>query len=85
MKKILLGTALAGMIVGTFTSLSFAASAPARMDDRDSTNIVQVDAHCGPHRHFVHGFRDRYGRFVPGHCVRNYDRGYERDRGYYYR
>jgi len=81
MKKILLGTALAGMIVGTFASLSFAAPAPARLDNGGSANIVQVDARCGPHHHFIHGFRNRYGHWVPGHCVRNYDH----DRGYYYR
>jgi Ni/Co efflux regulator RcnB len=79
MKKILIGTALAGMIVGTFTSLSFAAPVPARLDTGVSSNIVQVDARCGPHRHFIRGFRNRYGRWMPGHCVRNYERG----RGYY--
>lgn len=41
MKKILIGTALAGMIVGTFASLSFAAPLPARLDN-GATNIVRV-------------------------------------------
>lgn len=79
MKRILIGTALAGLIVGAFSGLSFAAPLPARLDSGNSANIVQVDARCGPHHHFIHGFRDRFGHWVPSHCVRNEDH----DRGYY--
>jgi hypothetical protein len=79
MKKILIGTALAGIVVGSFASISFAAPLPARLDNGSSANIVQVDMRCGPHHHFVGGHRDRYGHRIPGHCVRNYDH----DRGYY--
>lgn len=74
MKKLLIGTALAGAIVGTFTSLAFAAPLPARLDDSRSSNIVTVDYRCGPHRHFVHGFRDRLGEWVPPHCL--WERGW---------
>jgi hypothetical protein len=80
MKKILIGTALAGMIVGTFASISFAAPLPAKLDN-DGGAIVQVDMRCGPHHHMVGGHRDRFGHWMRAHCVRNYDRGY--DRGYY--
>jgi hypothetical protein len=79
MKKILIGTALAGLIVGTFASLSFAAPLPGKLDNGSSANIVQVDSRCGPHHHFTGGFRDRYGHWHSGHCVRNEDH----DRGYY--
>jgi hypothetical protein len=72
MKKILFGTALAGLIVGTFASLSFAAPLPPKLDNGSSANIVQVDSRCGPHHHYMHGFRDRYGHWHGGHCVRNY-------------
>jgi len=89
MTKILIGAALAGMIVGTFTSLSFAAPLPARLDNGNPANIVQVDARCGPYHHFIHGFHDRFGRWFPGHCIRNFarDRDYDhRDRyDHYYR
>jgi hypothetical protein len=79
MKKILIGTALAGLIVGTFASLSFAAPLPARLDNGSSANIVQVDSRCGPHHHFIGGFRDRYGHWHSGRCVRSDDH----NRGYY--
>jgi hypothetical protein len=85
MKRILIGTALAGLIVGTFASLSFATPLPVRLDNGSAANIVQVDSRCGPHHHFIGGFRDRYGHWHSGHCVRNYvrDRGYDRyERGY---
>ena len=72
MKRILIGTALAGMIVGTFASLSFAAPLPAKLDNGSSANIVQVDSRCGPHHHYVRGFRDHHGHWVSGHCTRNY-------------
>ncbi|HEY1505250.1 MAG TPA: hypothetical protein VGF92_13175 [Stellaceae bacterium] len=72
MKKILIGTALAGAIVGSFASLSFAAPAPGKVDTAGATNIIQVDTRCGPRHHFEHGFRDRFGHWHPGRCVRNY-------------
>ena len=73
MKKLLIGTALAGAIVGTFTSLAFAAPLPARLANGPSANIVTVDYRCGPHRHIVGGFRDRFGQWIPPHCVRNHE------------
>ena len=83
MKKILIGTALAGVIVGTVASLSFAAPLPARLDNGSA--IVQVDMRCGPHHHFVGGHRDRFGHWMSGHCVRNHDRDRDRDRDRDYR
>jgi Ni/Co efflux regulator RcnB len=77
MKKILIGTALAGMVVGSFASLSFAAPLPAKLDNGSSANIVQVDSHCGPHHHMTHGFRDRFGHWHSGHCVRNDERDHD--------
>lgn len=71
MKKLLIGTALAGAIVGTFASFSFAAPMPARLDNASSPNIVTVDYRCGPRHHLVGGFRDRFGQWVPPHCVRD--------------
>lgn len=71
MKKLLIGTALAGAIVGTFTSLAFAAPLPARLDNGRAANIVTADYRCGPRHHFVGGFRDRFGRWIPPHCVRD--------------
>lgn len=83
MKKILIGTAVAGMIVGTFSSLSFAAPLSARPDKANSA-IINVADGCGPYAHRDR-FRDRFGRIVWGRCVANYREGY-RDRGYrYYR
>jgi hypothetical protein len=67
MKKILIGTALAGMIVGTFTSLAFAAPLPARPDNANGA-IINVAEGCGPYAHREH-FRDRFGRIVAGRCV----------------
>jgi hypothetical protein len=82
MKKILIGTALAGAIVGAFTSLSFAAPLPARLDHGNAA-IVNVAEGCGPYAHRIH-FRDRFGRWVAGRCVR--DREFHRDyRDRYYR
>jgi len=75
MKKILIGTALAGMIVGTFASLSFAAPLPARLGNGGASHVIAVDMRCGPHHHFTHGFWNRHGHWIPGHCVRNYGRG----------
>jgi hypothetical protein len=75
MKKILIGTALAGMIVGTFASFSFAAPLPAPVANGSAANIVQVDARCGPHHFFTGGHRDRFGHWIPGHCVRYDDHG----------
>jgi hypothetical protein len=69
MKKILIGTALAGMIVGTFASFSFAAPLPARLDNGNGA-IVNVADGCGPYGHRVH-FRNRFGRLVAGRCVRD--------------
>ena len=42
MKRLLIGTALAGLIVGCFASLSFAAPLPARLDNGRSAAIVTV-------------------------------------------
>lgn len=72
MKKILIATALAGAIVGTFASLSFAAPLPARLDPSPRANIVTVDARCGHFHHYVHGFRDRDGHWIAGRCVRDH-------------
>jgi hypothetical protein len=80
MKKILIGTALAGMIVGTFTSLSFAAPLPARPDKANGA-IINVAEGCGPYAHREH-FRDRFGRMVVGRCV-PYHRPHHRDYRYY--
>jgi hypothetical protein len=74
MKKILIATALAGAIVGSFASLSFAAPLPARLDNGSSSAIVNVAEGCGPYGHRTHGFRDRYGHWIPGHCVRDFHR-----------
>ena len=71
MKKILIGTALAGVIVGSFASLSFAAPLPARLDGNNSPAIVDVSGGCGPYGHRTHSFRDRFGHWIPGHCVRD--------------
>jgi hypothetical protein len=71
MKKLLIGTALAGALVGTFASLSLAAPLPAQLDPHNSASIVSVDYRCGPYRHFMHGFHDRYGHWIPGRCLRN--------------
>jgi hypothetical protein len=78
MKRILIGTALAGMIVGTFSSLSFATPMPARPDNA-SSGIINVADGCGPYAHRDR-FRDRFGRIVWGRCVPNYR---ERYRDYY--
>jgi hypothetical protein len=80
MKKILIATALAGAIVGTFASLSFAAPLPTRLDNGVSSNIINVDRFCGPDYRLERGFRDRYGRWIPPRCIR--ERVY---RPYYYR
>jgi hypothetical protein len=79
MKKILIGTAVAGMVVGTFSSLSFAAPLPA--PDKANSAIIDVADGCGPYAHRDR-FRDRFGRIVWGRCVPNYR---ERYRGYDYR
>ncbi len=71
MKKLLIGTALAGIVVGSFASLSFAAPLPARLD-HNSSAIVDVSGGCGPYGHRTHAFRDRFGRWIPGHCVRDH-------------
>ncbi|HLI21550.1 MAG TPA: hypothetical protein VKV32_10560 [Stellaceae bacterium] len=76
MKKILIAAALAGAIVGTFATLGFAAPLPAQLDNARSPAIGNVAQGCGPHRHRVPGFRDRYGRRVPPRCV--WDRGWHR-------
>ena len=73
MKKLLLGTALAGALVGGFASLSLAAPLPARLDNGSSA-IINVAEGCGPYHHRTHGFRDRHGHYVPGHCVRDHRR-----------
>ena len=84
MKKILIGAALAGAIVGTFASLSFAAPLPAQIDNGVSPNSITVDRACGPYAHLAGGFRDRYGRWIPRHCISDrvyrpyYDRPYYR-------
>lgn len=74
MKRILIGTALAGMIVGTFASFSFAAPLPARLDHGNS-GIINVAEGCGPYAHRTH-FRDRFGRWVWGRCVPNHREHY---------
>ena len=33
-----------------------------------SDDIIQVGGRCGPYAHWVHGHRDRFGRWVPPHC-----------------
>ena len=84
MKKILIGTALAGMIVGTFASFSFAAPLPARLHDGNGA-IINVAEGCGPYAHRDR-FRDRFGRLVWGRCepnVRHYYRHRHRDYDYY--
>lgn len=73
MKKILIATALAGAIVGAFASLSFAAPLPARLGSHSSANIVAADSRCGPHHHYMRGFRDRFGHWIPGRCLRDRD------------
>ncbi|HEY3917410.1 MAG TPA: hypothetical protein VGL83_06440 [Stellaceae bacterium] len=72
MKKILIATALAGAIVGSFASVSFAAPLPAMIDSHAPANIITVDHRCGPFHHYVRGFRARDGRVIPGHCVRDH-------------
>jgi hypothetical protein len=37
-----------------------------------SPNIVEVDRRCGRHAHWVPGHRNRYGRWVRGHCRPNH-------------
>lgn len=80
MKKILIGTALAGMIVGTFASFSFAAPLPTRTDQGNGA-IINVADGCGPYAHRVR-VRDRFGRMVWGRCVPN-EREHYRDNRYY--
>lgn len=80
MKKILIGTAVAGMIVGTFSSLSFAAPLAARPDKANSA-IVNVADGCGPYAHRDR-FRDRFGRIVWGRCISDRREPY-RDYRYY--
>lgn len=80
MKKVLIGAGLAGMIVGTFASFSFAAPLPAPPDEGNGA-ILKVAEGCGPYAHRIH-FRDRYGRWVWGRCVPNHRL---RERDYYYR
>lgn len=70
MKKLLIGTALAGAIVGTFATLGYAAPLATPLDNSRSP-VVTVDYRCGPHHHMVGGFRDGYGRWIPPHCVRD--------------
>ena len=82
MRKILYGTALAGLIVGTFSSLSFAAPLQARPDNANGA-IINVADGCGPYAHRDR-FRDRFGRIVWGRCVPNYREHY-RDYDYRYR
>lgn len=72
MKKLLIATALAGAIVGTFASLGFAASLPTQLANGRSPNIVSVDYRCGPGRHIERGFYDRFGRWIPPHCARDF-------------
>jgi hypothetical protein len=72
MKKILIASALAGAIVGGFASLSFAAPLPARLDSGRSSAIINVAEGCGPYHHRTRGFRDRFGHWIPGHCVRDH-------------
>jgi hypothetical protein len=84
MKRILLGTALAGMLVGTFSSLSLAAPLPARPVKADSA-VINVAEGCGPYAHRDR-FRDRFGRLVWGRCVPNHRerfRDYDYDYRYY--
>lgn len=33
--------------------------------------IVEVAVRCGPHAHYVRGYRTRHGHWIKGHCVRN--------------
>ena len=81
MKKSLIAAALAGAIVGTFASLSFAAPLATQLDNGRSPNVITVDRFCGPYYRLERGFHDRYGRWVPPRCVR--ERVYSRP--YYYR
>jgi len=79
MKKMLIGTAVAGMIVGTFSSLAFAAPQAVPLHESNGA-IINVAEGCGPYGHRIH-FRDRFGRLVAGRCVPNeYREGY---RDYY--
>jgi hypothetical protein len=69
MKKLLIGTALAGALVGSFASFSSAAPLPTPLDAKGSANIVDVAGRCGPYHHYVHGFHDHHGHWIAGHCV----------------
>jgi hypothetical protein len=44
---------------------------PTRLAPAPSSNIVEVDRRCGRGAHWVPGHRNRYGRWVRGHCRDN--------------
>jgi len=64
---------LAAMIGLAATPLTTRA-APAgaeRLTVGPASGIVQVAENCGPGRHWVARYRDRAGRWIPGHCAPN--------------
>jgi hypothetical protein len=46
-------------------------TAPGQEGDGLGQIIVPVAEGCGIGWHWVGGYRDRYGHWIPGHCVRN--------------
>jgi hypothetical protein len=66
------GLAILGLI--SFLAMLPAADATPALPSSarvSSDAIVRVAEGCGYGWHWVGGYRDRYGAWIPGHCARN--------------
>ena len=71
MRAALLGLiAVAGLAL-TAPSASAVPLASAKATAGAPAAIEKVAEGCGPGRHWVGGYRNRYGNWVRGHCVHN--------------